>query len=161
MKLFKIISGGQTGADFAGLKSAKKAGFATGGMVPKGCLTEIGSNTELVSIYGCFESKSDKYPPRTYDNVKNSDATLRLAYNFESAGEKITLKAIHGYNQKFFDVDMTKLPDPKTVVSWIVENKISILNIAGNRESKHPGIGTEVELFLDEVFNSYINLINN
>ncbi|MFZ8324119.1 YpsA SLOG family protein, partial [Staphylococcus aureus] len=42
MKLKKVISGGQTGADQAGLRAGKAAGLETGGMVPKGCLTDDG-----------------------------------------------------------------------------------------------------------------------
>ncbi|MBQ8124923.1 MAG: hypothetical protein IJ173_03450 [Kiritimatiellae bacterium] len=34
----KIISGGQTGADRGALEAALKAGFAYGGLVPKGRL---------------------------------------------------------------------------------------------------------------------------
>ena len=36
----KVISGGQTGADRGALEAALKAGFAYGGLVPKGCLTD-------------------------------------------------------------------------------------------------------------------------
>ncbi len=36
----KIISGGQTGADRGALEAALKAGFAYGGLVPKGRLTD-------------------------------------------------------------------------------------------------------------------------
>jgi hypothetical protein len=38
------------------------------------------------------------------------------------------------------------------VVAWIRENDIKVLNVAGNRESKSPGIGLRVELFLGRVF---------
>ena len=36
----KVISGGQTGADRGALEAALKAGFAYGGLVPKGRLTD-------------------------------------------------------------------------------------------------------------------------
>ena len=36
----KIISGGQTGADRGALEAALKAGFAYGGLVPKGRLAD-------------------------------------------------------------------------------------------------------------------------
>ena len=36
----KVISGGQTGADRGALEAALKAGFAYGGLVPKGRLAD-------------------------------------------------------------------------------------------------------------------------
>ena len=60
--LLKIISGGQTGADTGGLIAAQKAGIRTGGCAPKGFITEDGSNPELGSVYGLYESNSDQYP---------------------------------------------------------------------------------------------------
>lgn len=154
MTLKKVISGGQTGADQAGLRAARNAGLQTGGMVPKGCLTEAGPCPELVTVYGCHESKSDKYPPRTFDNVKNSDGTVRFAYDFESAGEKLTLKAIVNYGRPFADVTMQRrdLMTPEVVANWIISSRIATLNVAGNREKTHSGIGSEVEEFLSEVF---------
>ena len=45
MKIFKIISGGQTGADKGGLIAAKKANIKTGGIAPKGFMTEAGKRS--------------------------------------------------------------------------------------------------------------------
>ena len=148
----KVISGGQTGADQAGLRAAKSIGLETGGMVPLGCLTESGSNPHLITVFNMHESKSSKYPPRTYDNVKNSTGTIRFAYNFNSNGEKLTLKAILSYQRPYFDVDVTNLPPVSYVVDWLKANQIEILNVSGNRESTYPGIGAIVEKFLIKVF---------
>jgi len=38
------------------------------------------------------------------------------------------------------------------VVAWIVAHEIHVLNVAGNRESRAPGIGARVERFLADVF---------
>ena len=51
----KIISGGQTGADQAGLAVAKRLGIPTGGFVPKGFLTEAGPRPDLAAEYGLEE----------------------------------------------------------------------------------------------------------
>jgi hypothetical protein len=149
--MFKIISGGQTGADFGGLLAAKQYGIPTGGMIPNGFLTENGFQPELAEL-GLVETKSDKYPQRTFDNVKNSDATIRFARNFQSAGEKLTLKAIHQYNKPYFDVDFDDSDPVDQVVNWIKEHNIQILNVAGNRESKAPGIQKFTEEYLVKVF---------
>ena len=72
----KIISGGQTGADIGGLLAAKELNIPTGGTAPKGYRTELGSNFDLCDIFNLSEHSSDKYPPRTAANVKNSDGTV-------------------------------------------------------------------------------------
>ena len=60
--LNKIISGGQTGADVAGLDVAIKHGVLHGGAIPKGRLTEAGV---LPDKYNLQEMTSKSYPKRT------------------------------------------------------------------------------------------------
>ena len=43
----RVISGGQTGADQAGLAVAKRLGIPTGGCMPKGWLTEAGPRPDF------------------------------------------------------------------------------------------------------------------
>ena len=43
----RIISGGRTGADQAGLAVAKRLNIAIGGCMPKGWLTEAGPRPDL------------------------------------------------------------------------------------------------------------------
>lgn len=149
--LRKIISGGQTGADQGGLRAGKKLGLETGGWIPKGFLTELGFCPELGERFGLVEHSSPKYPPRTFSNAKDSDGTIRFAINFETAGEKCTLKAIDQYKKPHFDIDVADPHPAKTVAEWIESNKIEVLNVAGNREATFPGIGEFVENFLIEV----------
>ena len=61
----RIISGGQTGADQAGLSVAKRLGIPTGGFVPKGFLTEAGPRPDLAAEYGLEETATVAYPERT------------------------------------------------------------------------------------------------
>jgi hypothetical protein len=46
MMLRKVVSGGQTGVDRAGLDAALKAGFPIGGYCPKGRLADDGAIPE-------------------------------------------------------------------------------------------------------------------
>lgn len=150
----KIISGGQTGADQGGLKAAKRFGIETGGHCPKGGLTEDGNNSNLMKVFGLIETTSDKYPARTFENAKNSDGTIRFAHDFNSRGELLTLKAINQYNKPYIDVNVSaNQTTPKMVADWIVANNISILNVAGNRESTFEGLEEFVVKFLKEVIN--------
>lgn len=136
--LEKVISGGQTGADEAGLIAAKKCGIATGGTMPKNYRTEDGNRPDFVELYGVQEHAVYHYGPRTFCNAKEGDGTIRLAYNFTTAGEKLTLKAANQFGKPVFDVDMNDPCDYKEVVKWIRDNNIKVLNVAGNSASKCP-----------------------
>jgi hypothetical protein len=51
---------------------------------------------------------------------------------------------------------LTPLPrqgvKPSDVAEWITRGGFKVLNVAGNRESKAPGIGVKVETFVGAVF---------
>lgn len=151
--LKKIISGGQTGADIAGLVVAKKSNLATGGTMPKGFKTLRGPQPDYAAIFGIEEHASQSYVPRTHKNVKESNATLRLAYNFGSAGEICTLNAINRYGKLYLDVNLAKPQPAMDVAKWILENNIETLNIAGNSEQTAPGTYESVKQYLTEVLN--------
>ena len=72
----RVISGGQTGADQAGLAVAKRLGIPTGGCMPKGWLTEAGPRPDLGATYGLEEAETAAYPERTERNVLASDGTV-------------------------------------------------------------------------------------
>ncbi|HME98544.1 MAG TPA: putative molybdenum carrier protein, partial [Terriglobia bacterium] len=58
----KIISGGQTGADMGGLLAARELGIETGGMAPKGWLTENGPEEVLLRSFGLSECEEEGFP---------------------------------------------------------------------------------------------------
>lgn len=144
----KIISGGQTGSDIAGLAAAKQLGIQTGGTAPKGFKTETGPNLELKELYGLIESSSSNYKLRTIENVKNSDGTVIFG-DVSSVGSQLTvntciqLKKPHIIN-----------PSKLQLIDWINKKFISVLNCAGNRESVNQGIQERVKNFLILVFTS-------
>src|SRR5262249_57051294 len=71
--LRKIISGGQTGADRAGLDFAIEAGLEHGGYVPKGRKAEDG---RIDDRYQLVELLSSSYVARTKRKVEESDGTV-------------------------------------------------------------------------------------
>jgi hypothetical protein len=148
--LTKVISGGQNGVDQAALRAAKRVGLLTGGWAPRGYRTLDGPCLELRTQYGLLEHHSDKYPPRTELNVKESDGTLRIARHFGSAGEQCTLKFINKHSKPFMDVDVIDLSPTvmMKVAIWIEAWNIEILNVAGNSEATDPGIGNRACEFL-------------
>lgn len=129
----KIISGGQTGADLAGLTAAVALGIETGGTAPKGwriCL-ENGSNgsNPFLADFGLVEHESHEYRPRTIQNVQDSDGTVWFGYT-KSPGGKLTIRTAKKFN-KFLIIN----PTSELLKQWIISNKIKILNVAGNRVS--------------------------
>ena len=155
-RIAKIISGGQTGADQAGLYAARDCGIKTGGMAPKGWRTEAGPNL-ILPKFGLIESDSTSYIPRTKFNIQNSDATIILISE-NSPGSRLTFahctkirKPVLIVNRK----ELIKSDAVSNVAKWISEYLPSngVLNVAGNRESVSPGIFQLGRDFLVEVFD--------
>lgn len=156
MQLKKIISGGQTGADEAGLKAAKDLGFETGGTAPKGWRIQNydgteGSNPGLAD-YGLVEHESREYPPRTKQNVADSDATVWFGYE-GSGGAKLTISTARRLH-KLLIVN----PTAKELRRWLEANPIAVLNVAGNRLSDfNPTIFDDVYSLLVEALRQNID----
>src|SRR5262245_47209500 len=140
MPLERVISGGQTGADRAGLVAAKAAGIATGGWMPKGFRAQDGPRPEFAELYGVKEHASARYPPRTALNVKQSDATLRFATDWDSPGEVLTQQMCNRYARPQLEITPGGSIAPADVVEWLVRNNVRVLNVAGNAERTSPGI---------------------
>lgn len=159
MTLRKIISGAQTGADISGLRAAKANNLEVGGSIPKGFRTQNGPKPEYAVQYNMTEHTSEAYPPRTFENVKNADGTLRIAVNMNSSGERCTFKAIQQYKKPHFDVyvrnidTFSLLPEmhPEACAKWITEHNIQVLNVAGNSESTAPGMEVFAQRYVDAV----------
>jgi hypothetical protein len=152
--LRKVISGGQTGADQAGLRAARRCGIPTGGYAPMGWLTLDGPQQALLQGFGLREHDVLGYGARTDRNVEMSDGTVRLARVWNSPGERRTLRAIQRLDRPYFDVDFpfSHRDWHLMAVQWILENHIKVLNVAGNSETTAFGIGAFAEEFLVLVF---------
>ena len=156
----KIISGGQNGADIAGLKFAKWIGLKTGGWIPNGFRTIDGNKPEYAELYNLKETIPRYYPPRTAMNVKSSDATIWFASNWSSGGEILTKNMCIRYNKPYFDVCVNTFQDlgipvtpPWELAAWLTEHNVKVLNIAGNSEQTSPGIEAVVFQWLKDAFN--------
>jgi hypothetical protein len=149
----KIISGGQTGADFGGLLAGKALGLETGGTAPKGwriCNPDgsDGSNPDLAA-YGLVEHRSRSYPERTRQNVADSDGTVWIGYA-GSPGGNLTVKTCRQMNKPCIIN-----PDAESLRDWVEEYGIEVLNVAGNRSSaQNPGIEDRARKIIYEAFAS-------
>ncbi len=149
--LRRIVSGGQTGADQAGLRAARAAGIENGGWAPKGWATEDGPALWLAE-FGLIECPIAGYPARTEANARDSDGTIWFGSQ-DSSGFRVTMNACRRYGKPTF-IFIFGQTTPDDVTDWIPANRICVLNIAGNRESKSPGIAERVGDFLATALSS-------
>lgn len=152
MKLRKLISGGQTGADRAALVVAHLLEFPSGGACPKGRRAEDG---RIPDIYPMEELSSSQYPPRTRKNVQDSGGTVIFTMGPLERGSKLTADICAQTNKPYVHifVDKNNIPVMADRVAKFVEaHSIEVLNVAGSRESTAPGIGKAVETILLEMF---------
>lgn len=138
-----IISGGQTGVDRAALDAAIELGISHDGFVPKGRLAEDG---KLSAKYKVKEMPSTDYADRTRANVDWADATLVIFRGRLMGGTLLTWEYAKNCGRLVKLIDL-KMMGPATAVEqitkWVKEINPTRLNIAGPRESTHPGIYQE------------------
>lgn len=159
VKILRIISGGQTGADRGALDAAIRLGIPHGGACPKGRLAEDGVIPER---YALSETDSDKYPPRTALNVKQSDATLVLSHDgIFDRGTALTLKLIEQMGKPYVKMSLKEGLDQQqlnNLAAWLDKLATRLghpitVNVAGPRESRVPGLQEHVCDFLMAALN--------
>ncbi len=147
--LDRVITGGQCGVDQAGLRAANAAGIPTGGTAPQGWATEDGPAPWLAD-FGLVECERPGYPPRTEANVRASQGTLWIG-DPTSPGGKLTVACCARHSKTWLIVREGETT-PRVAADWIARRGIKVLNVAGSRESRQPGIGERAEAFLATVF---------
>lgn len=154
--LTKIISGGQTGADQAGLLAARKCGVETGGTAPSEFYTGWGPNPLLESfgLIACGDYRS-----RTIKNIKDSDGTVLLTMTSKSPGSTLTRNESIRRGKPFLELDTNELIKAyelgtafefnaiakelaRKLSDFVEANGIVTLNVAGNREKNRKLLST-------------------
>jgi hypothetical protein len=147
--LEKIISGGQTGADQAALDVAVKYNIPYGGWIPKGRKTEAGP---LPSRYTMAVMPTADYRDRTRQNVLDSQGTVILYRRHLTGGSRLTRELVQSVQKPYFAVDLMVF-DPfeaaMMLQTFVHENRIRVLNVAGPRASHDPGIYEDVKIILE------------
>lgn len=81
------------------------------------------------------EEETKGYRTRTIKNA-SADATIAIAINFNSAGERLTKSSVLKQGKKYISIDANSLTIPQDLVDRIVNDlnavKAESLNIAGN-----------------------------
>lgn len=136
--ILKIVSGGQTGVDRAALDAALACGLPASGWCPQGRRAEDGT---IHARYPLIETPSTKYPQRTTWNVRDSDATLILTLRELDSGSKLTTDVARRLGKPCLVASLNSYPgmiNLAEMLPWQLDEVV--LNIAGPRESRCPGI---------------------
>ena len=153
VKILKIVSGGQTGADRAALDFALENGLEIGGFVPKDRFAENGRIPD--KYQNLIETETVDPAERTELNVVHSDATLIISHGELSGGSAQSEQLALRYKKSVLHTDLNKqqLADAvKLASNWLTANDIRTLNIAGPRISEDAEIYASVMSFLRLLF---------
>lgn len=144
---FRIISGGQSGVDIAGLDWALAHSVDHGGWCPKGRRSEDGP---LPPHYLLSETPLSNYLQRTEWNVRDSDATVIFTLtDVLDGGSKRTAQFADKLHRPW--LHFRPGVHPKFLAQFLVRHRVTTLNIAGKRESSAPGVYCFVIDTLDRV----------
>ena len=155
MEVKKIISGGQTGVDRAGLDFAIENRIPHGGYCPKGRISEDG---KISGSYNLIETATSNYKERTEKNLIESDGTLIINKGKLSGGTLLTANLCKKHKKPLFIVDLDSITEEikEKFKFWIKDNNIEILNIAGPRESKSQ-LYLQAKEYLGILLNNRVN----
>lgn len=150
MELEKVVSGGQTGVDRAALDAALDAGLPVGGWCPPGRRAEDG---EIPDRYLLRETPTEDYAERTAWNVRDSDGTLIIALEELSGGTALTQEEAERRGRPWLRVDPAAADAVSAVRTWIDEEDIRVLNVAGPRASEGDRVYQHARSILDRLFS--------
>jgi len=148
----QIVSGGQTGADRAGLDWAIENRIPHGGWCPKGRRAEDGPISER---YLLQETPSDDYAQRTEWNVRDSDGTVIFSISRKlKGGSKTTLEFARKLQRPVLHLSKegAREPPEKELLHFLKNHSIKTLNIAGPRSEEEAEVGSFVREILDRAF---------
>ena len=151
-QLTKIVSGGQTGTDRAALDCAIQFGLEHGGWCPAGRIAEDGV---IPQHYQLNELAEAGYKQRTRQNIIDSDGTLILNLGDLDGGTLATSKLAKHLQKPYLLVQLDSEvleDDVASVISWLAQSQIKVLNVAGARESKRQGSYQLAREFLQQLF---------
>ncbi len=134
----KIVSGGQTGVDRAALDFALESGIDAGGWCPEGRTAEDG---RIPDKYPVIELPNSGYRQQTKRNVRDSDGTVIIYYEYPTVGTEQTITFCINEHKSYLLIDAQELTIHRAaekLLSFIVDRNIQTLNVAGPRAGGEP-----------------------
>lgn len=145
---FKIISGGQTGVDRAALEWSIAKDIPHGGWCPKGRKAEDGA---IPSQFHLRETASDNYAIRTRRNVRDSGGTVIFSASeilYGGTLETVEFAKEIGKPLLHLISSMDVESAASQLATFVRDNAIVVLNVAGPRASEESGNADFVNLVL-------------
>jgi hypothetical protein len=158
MMIRMIISGGQTGADQAALDVAIRFGIPHGGWIAKGRKNE---NGRLPDKYQLKEMPAGSRASHAEQNLLDSDGTLIVSHGNLTGGSEFVRKLAMHHQRPWLHIDLSRtiaFKAARKLRLWIRSHEIEVLNVAGPRASKAPGIYRDTVEILETAF--YIDFID-
>jgi len=137
---FKIISGGQSGADRAALDVALEAGIGCGGWCPENRAAEDGP---IDQRYPLTPAPGAGHRERTQLNVRDSDGTVIFSFGALRGGSLSTFEDCRDLKRPHLLIDAGQLSTEdaaKSLGNFIRDSSVGSLNVAGPRASQEPRI---------------------
>jgi hypothetical protein len=147
----RIVSGGQTGVDRGALDAAIALQIEHGGWCPRGRLAEDGI---IPAVYLLQETEASEYAVRTERNVIDSDGTLVLYKERLQRGTLLTYRLAQKHQRPVMRVRLDRSVDIESIQKWLRAHFIRVLNVAGPRDSTHPGIAQEAAQLLKRILTT-------
>jgi hypothetical protein len=157
---FKIISGGQTGADRAALEWALANGVLHGGWCPKGRKAEDGV---IPAHFQLTETGSESLPVRTRRNIRDSGGTVIFSNGPEvGGGTRQTVEIAKKTGKPMLHVVASAGVEEaaRQLEAFIKEHALVVLNVAGPRASEEPEIGPFVTAVLSRALGPLVPSID-
>lgn len=144
-----VISGGQAGVDRAALDAAMELGIPVGGYCTRERNAEDG---RIPDKYPLMAIPSSDYPERTIKNIEAADATLIIIDRHPLTGGTLLTADVCKHRRVPHCVWVTSVKDYRQLHEFLDENCADgVLNVAGPRESKCPGIYGRAKALLKTV----------
>jgi hypothetical protein len=112
-------------------------GLPVGGWCPQGRRAEDGV---IPARYPLVETPERNDQVRTRRNIEDSDGTLILNLGALDGGTALTVAHARQVGQPCRGVALEAGIEPVAFRDWLAANSITVLNVAGPRESKRPGV---------------------
>jgi len=139
-------------------------GLSWGGWVPKGWRTENGTVGEVFRP-NMRELGSSNYLVRTRRNVADSNATLILTDRYPLSGGTLkTRQFCQEMMRSHFIVCLAETDAVEKTRNWLSQFFVEprqipfVLNVAGPRESKAPGVAKRTRQLLGEVLQGMLSM---
>jgi hypothetical protein len=159
MKIVKVISGAQTGADRAGIDAAIACGIPYGGKIPAGRRAEDGPIADHYEELEVLPQRN--YLVRTEANVEDSDVTLVFTRGEPRSGSKRTIEFARNHDKLYVHIDLSFTGMSFTGIAKLLIHYFDrlpgdnlIVNVAGSRESTISGI-------YDVVFHAMVEVLSH